>query len=174
MISVESMFTAWDVVKIVCNAQLNGYGFEHPRCWREPVLPQLLAGWQRRLRIRLRHYLVRARLCVSGNLAEKCPGHFGEPTQSLFPHVLTGCRCVRRASVDKFGKTAFQGIETADEATLCAGIAAGHGIIANVRGGSHWVLLTGCQGGGVFDVNDPGFNQATYTMGDILQEAVYH
>jgi hypothetical protein len=83
------------------------------------------------------------------------------------------------------------------------------------------VLLTGCRGGGVFDVNDPGtdplllpsfivclcsargsvyacrvcggavvaspvrghacllavcagFNRNTYTMGDILQEAVYH
>ena len=76
--------------------------------------------------------------------------------------------------MDKFGKTSFQGIEKANEATLCAGISAGHGIIANVRGGSHWVLLTGCRGGGVFDVNDPGFNQATYTLGDIVQEAVYH
>lgn len=97
------------------------------------------------------------------------------------------------------------------------------------QGGQHWVLLTGCRGGGVFDVNDPGndallllfrlsifgshssvwtaparacgadrlsppvlrsralivfshvlacvnagFNRNTYTMGDILQEAVYH
>jgi len=65
-------------------------------------------------------------------------------------------------------------MEKASEATICSGLSAGHGIIANVRGGAHWVLLTGCRGGGVFDVNDPGFNQATYTFGEILQEAVYH
>ena len=35
-------------------------------------------------------------------------------------------------------------------------------------------VQTGCRGGGVFDVNDPGFNQATYTIGDIVTNAVYH
>jgi len=59
------------------------------------------------------------------------------------------------ARCDAFGKSQFQAIETASEATLCAGIAAGHAIVANVRGGTHWVLLTGCAGGGVFNVNDP-------------------
>jgi len=75
---------------------------------------------------------------------------------------------------DAFGKTTFQSIETASESDICSGVAAGHGVVANVRGGSHWVLITGCRGGGVFNVNDPGFNQNTYTMSDILREAVYH
>jgi len=76
--------------------------------------------------------------------------------------------------VDAFGKTHFQSVETASEASICSGLSQGHGIIANVNGGSHWVLLTGCRGGGVFNVNDPGFNRNTYTMGEILREAVYH
>jgi len=58
--------------------------------------------------------------------------------------------------------------------TICSGISAGHGIIGNVRGGSHWVLLTGCPSANVFAVNDPGFPQNTYTYADVLQEAVYH
>ncbi len=70
---------------------------------------------------------------------------------------------------DSFGKTSFQGIEKANEAAICAGLSNGHGIIANVNGGHHWVLLTGCKGGGVFTVNDPGFNRATYSMSDIIQ-----
>ena len=84
-----------------------------------------------------------------------------------------GCDIVWSA-VDRFGKTSFQGIETADYATICAGIRAGHGIVANVRGGSHWVLLTGCPSSNVFSVNDPGFPSNTYTFGDVLREAVYH
>jgi len=78
------------------------------------------------------------------------------------------------AKADAFGKTTFQAMETASEDSICSGISAGHGIIANVRGGTHWVLLTGCKGGGVFTVNDPGFNQDTYTLGDMRVEAVYH
>jgi len=84
-----------------------------------------------------------------------------------------GCNLVW-GKADAFGKTSFQGIETANEAAICSGLKAGHGIVANVNGGGHWVLLTGCRGGGVFDVNDPGYNRATYTMGEILREAVYH
>eukprot|EP00981_Chlorochromonas_danica_P006722 scaffold1463_cov189-Ochromonas_danica.AAC.17 len=77
-------------------------------------------------------------------------------------------------SVDAFGVTSFQGLEYASESAICNGLAQGHGIIANVNNGSHWVLLTGCQGGGVFQVNDPGYNRATYSMSEILVEAVYH
>ena len=65
-------------------------------------------------------------------------------------------------------------IQTASEAAICSGVAAGHGIIANVNGGSHWVLITGCAGNGVFYVNDPGFNRNTYSFHEILREAVYH
>jgi len=85
---------------------------------------------------------------------------------------VSGCDIVW-SKVDAFGKTAFQGVETANEASICSGLSAGHGIIANVNGGEHWVLLTGCKGGGVFTVNDPGFNRATYTMAEILREADY-
>jgi hypothetical protein len=63
--------------------------------------------------------------------------------------------------VDAFGKTSYQGQETPSYDVACAGIAAGHGLVANVRGGSHWVLLTGCPGGNVYNVNDPGFNQVS-------------
>jgi len=84
-----------------------------------------------------------------------------------------GCDIVW-GSVDRYGKTSFQGIEHADYGTICDGIKAGHGIIANVRDGSHWVLLTGCPSNGVFSVNDPGFSQNTYNFGDVSQEAVYH
>jgi len=86
---------------------------------------------------------------------------------------VSGCDIVWSA-VDKLGRTSFQGIETASEAAICSGLSAGHGIIANVNGGKHWVLLTGCRGGGVFDVHDPGFNRATYSHSEILREAVYH
>jgi len=85
----------------------------------------------------------------------------------------SGCDIVW-SKVDAYGKSSFQGIEKASESAICTGIAAGHAVIANVNGGEHWVLLTGCRGGGVFSVNDPGFNKDTYTMSEIIQEAVYH
>ncbi len=70
--------------------------------------------------------------------------------------------------------TKFQGIETARESAICSGLSNKHGIIANVNGGGHWVLLTGCAGNGVFYVNDPGYSRTTYKMSEILKEAVYH
>lgn len=85
----------------------------------------------------------------------------------------SGCNIVW-ASVDAFGVTSFQGIEHADESAICNGLAQGHGIVANVHNGGHWVLLTACAGNGVFYVNDPGYSTTTYTMADIVQEAVYH
>ena len=86
---------------------------------------------------------------------------------------VDGCDIVW-ARADAFGKTTFVGIEKAGEAAICDGLKAGHGIIANVNGGSHWVLLTGCAGGNTFWVNDPGFSRSTYTLAEIVQEAVYH
>ncbi len=76
--------------------------------------------------------------------------------------------------VDAFGVTSFQGIEQANESEICNGLSQGHGIVANVNGGGHWVLLTACAGNGVFYVNDPGYSRTTYSMSEILQEAVYH
>ncbi len=49
-----------------------------------------------------------------------------------------------------------------------------HGIIANVNGGTHWVLLTGCLGDGYFSVNDPSNVRTSYHISEILEEAVYH
>lgn len=76
--------------------------------------------------------------------------------------------------VDDFGKTSYQGMETASYSTVCAGVAAGHGVVANVRDGTHWVLITGCSSPNLYNVNDPGFNQATYPSDQVSQEAVYH
>ncbi len=86
---------------------------------------------------------------------------------------FNGCELYWGA-IDAFGVTSFQGLETADEGDICNGLAQGHGIVANVNNGEHWVLLTGCLGGGVFTVNDPAFNRDTYGIWEILWEAVYH
>eukprot|EP01033_Poteriospumella_lacustris_P010290 gene10290-7308_t len=85
----------------------------------------------------------------------------------------SGCNIIW-AKADDFGKTKFQAIETANESQICSGLSQGHGIIANVNNGNHWVLLTGCAGNGVFYVNDPGYTRTTYKMSEILREAVYH
>ncbi len=85
-----------------------------------------------------------------------------------------GCDIVW-GSVDAFKVVTFIAIETADYDTICSGVEAGHGIIANVRDNTHWVLITGCKGDGTtFYVNDPYFDVSTYTTSDVSQEAVYH
>ena len=77
-------------------------------------------------------------------------------------------------AVDSLG-VAFQSMETSvSSATLQAGLKACHGIVANVRNGEHWVLLTGYAGGDSFTVHDPGFDQATYPLSEMLRFAVYH
>lgn len=86
---------------------------------------------------------------------------------------FNGCELIW-GSIDAFGVTSFQGLENADEGAICNGLAQGHGIVANVNNGEHWVLLTGCAGNGVFYVNDPAFNRDTYGIWEILMEAVYH
>jgi hypothetical protein len=48
-----------------------------------------------------------------------------------------------------------------------------HGLIANVRDGSHWVLITGYVSDETFNVHDPGFNTQTYDLSDISQYATY-
>eukprot|EP01120_Amphizonella_sp_Union-15-10_P001777 TRINITY_DN1191_c0_g1_i4.p1 TRINITY_DN1191_c0_g1~~TRINITY_DN1191_c0_g1_i4.p1 ORF type:complete len:104 (-),score=11.78 TRINITY_DN1191_c0_g1_i4:53-364(-) len=45
--------------------------------------------------------------------------------------------------------------------------------IANVRGGTHWVLITGFAGDNTYYVNDPGFDQSTYTWFNMLVESKY-
>jgi hypothetical protein len=85
----------------------------------------------------------------------------------------SGCNIVW-GSVDKMGYSTFMGKQTPTEAEMCNGIAAGHGLIANVHNGGHWVLLTGCLGNGVFSVNDPGYSTTSYKKTDIVDLAVYH
>jgi hypothetical protein len=85
----------------------------------------------------------------------------------------SGC-LINWASVDAFGVTKFQGHQNPTESEICSGLSAGHGLVANVHNGGHWVLLTGCAGNGVFNVNDPGYSTTTYTMHDIVGMAVYH
>mmetsp|Transcript_5667 Transcript_5667/g.8605 ORF Transcript_5667/g.8605 Transcript_5667/m.8605 type:complete len:197 (+) Transcript_5667:90-680(+) len=84
-----------------------------------------------------------------------------------------GCN-IYWGSVDALGYTTFMGKQKASESEICNGLAKGHGIVANVHGGSHWVLLTACKGNGVYYVNDPGYSTTTYKHSDILEEAVYH
>ena len=85
-----------------------------------------------------------------------------------------GCN-INWASVNAFGKITFIGKQPgATETDICNGLKAGHGLVANVHNGGHWVLLTGCRGGGVFDVNDPGYSTTTYTKSEIVDLAVYH
>lgn len=75
---------------------------------------------------------------------------------------------------DRLGYTHFMGFETPTYSEVCSGVSRGHGVLINVRHGSHWVLVTGCAGNGVFHVNDPGFSQSTYHTSDVSRYAVYH
>ena len=77
--------------------------------------------------------------------------------------------------MDSFGVAEFASKGQVDQGTMCQYVEAGMGLVANVRGGAHWVLLTGCESGGaVYDVNDPDNFQAQYNYGDILEVVVYH
>jgi len=75
--------------------------------------------------------------------------------------------------VDAFGLTRFQSQQWLSESQICNYLGRGYGIVANVRGGSHWVLLTGCRGGGVFSVSDSGFSSTTYSLGNIVTNSIY-
>jgi len=48
----------------------------------------------------------------------------------------------------------------------------GHIVILNVRGGSHWVLMTG-HSGDTLHVNDPGFPSTSYALSDVVAAGVY-
>lgn len=39
-------------------------------------------------------------------------------------------------------------------------------------GGAHWVLVNG-EENNILNVNDPGFNRDTYTLGDVVQYGWY-
>jgi hypothetical protein len=46
-------------------------------------------------------------------------------------------------------------------------------VVVNVRGGTHWVLVTGHHGGSTYRVNDPGFPTTTYAYEDMSNFVVY-
>jgi len=49
-----------------------------------------------------------------------------------------------------------------------------HPVVVNVRGGTHWVLITGSTADPkVWKVNDPGFMQTTYAFSTMLRFVVY-
>merc|ERR1711988_100318 len=77
------------------------------------------------------------------------------------------------SAVDSHFRVSYQGQIKPDSSTLQSKLKSCAGLIANVRGGSHWVLLTGYQGSDIFSVHDPGFNQATYSLKDMSWVAVY-
>ena len=85
----------------------------------------------------------------------------------------SGC-LINWGSVDALGYTKYMGKQSPTESEICNGLAAGHGLVANVHNGGHWVLLTACAGNGVFYVNDPGYSTTTYKRSDIVDLAVYH
>lgn len=85
----------------------------------------------------------------------------------------SGC-LINWASVNAFGTVTYIGKQHPNESEICNGLKAGHGLVANVHNGGHWVLLTGCNGGGVYRVNDPGYSTTTYKHSDIVEIAVYH
>ena len=78
-------------------------------------------------------------------------------------------------SVDtQFGVT-FEGKNTSPSVSdIQKGLANCQGLIANVRGGSHWVLITGFVSGTTFSVHDPGFNVDSYDLSEMKQLAVYN
>jgi len=82
------------------------------------------------------------------------------------------------ASVNAFGKMAmynyYRGYGSFSQSNLQGVIAKGWPVVVNVRGGTHWVLVTGYAGGSTFRVNDPGFPSTTYTYGEMGNFVVYH
>jgi len=81
------------------------------------------------------------------------------------------------AKVDTLGETVhmkFRDMSTTKTIDqLKTDVEACNAVIANVRGGGHWVLLTGALEGNKFSVVDPGFNQADYLFTDIVRTVTY-
>ena len=64
----------------------------------------------------------------------------------------------------------FGGYGSMSQGALQNSVAAGQGVIVNVRNGGHWVLVTGYAGGSTFYVNDSGFASTTYTYGEMVRD----
>jgi hypothetical protein len=66
----------------------------------------------------------------------------------------------------------FRGAGSLSQAGLAAAVAAGKGVVVNVRNGGHWVLVTGGSGPN-FQVNDPGFSVSSYAYSGMSNFVVY-
>lgn len=80
-------------------------------------------------------------------------------------------------SVNKFGVMSldnyYHGAGSLSQASLRALVSKGYACVVNVRGGTHWVLVTSYAGGSTFYVNDPGFADNAYTYADMGNFVVY-
>ena len=100
------------------------------------------------------------------------PGKFNQWLKSNGGYV-SGCDIVW-GKVDNLGYSSFQGREKPAYSVVCDGVNNGHGIIANVNKGHHYVLVTGCTGSSSYTVNDPAGRQSTFTHDSVLHFEVYH
>ncbi|WP_157729582.1 C39 family peptidase [Tumebacillus algifaecis] len=75
-------------------------------------------------------------------------------------------------------KISFQGRYTGGTSVTAANLrsyldAGNKAVIAQVRSGSHWVLLTGHNGGTTFYANDPGYSTTSYTYSTMTGYGIY-
>jgi len=77
-------------------------------------------------------------------------------------------------AVDKLGATKFGGVKSGwNQGQISQSMKDGNTLIANVRGGHHWVVLSKDMGSGNYKVMDPGFPKQVYTAKEISRVAVY-
>jgi len=74
------------------------------------------------------------------------------------------------SAVDKLG---FSYAGSISNSQIISNFNQGKTIMLNVRGGSHWVLMTGYSGSSTLLVNDPGFSVSSYTLSDVVRAGGY-
>ena len=79
------------------------------------------------------------------------------------------------SATDPLGKVKFQGkSKTLSQSQLSTYVKNCQPVVANVRGGSHWVLITGSTSqSSVWKVNDPAYSSTTYPQSEMLDYAIY-
>merc|ERR1711870_23731 len=79
------------------------------------------------------------------------------------------------SSVDKLGKVTFkEEVGSLSTSDLGKYVSDCYPVIANVRSGTHWVLITGATSSSqTWEVNDPGFSSTTYSYSDMSEFVVY-
>jgi len=114
--------------------------------------------------------------CAMSSVAMMLKGKGGNPgafNSYLQKHggYAGGCNIVWSAA-NNFGVKYFTQT-SASHSTVCDEVKKGHGVIANVNGGHHWVLVTGCTSNG-YSVNDPGYSKSSYSTGEVVRVSIYH